>query len=70
MYGRRSGASYDRRGPNTPTTKIADKSQEIYQIKLTLLGTDPPVWRRLLVPADLTLEQLHDVLQLAMDSDD
>lgn len=40
--------------------------QEIYQIKVTLLGTRPPIWRRLLVPADLTLEQLHDVLQLAM----
>jgi len=49
-----------------PTTKTADKLQEIYQIKVTLLGTDPPIWRRLLVPADLTLEQLHHVLQLAM----
>ncbi|MEP6716621.1 MAG: plasmid pRiA4b ORF-3 family protein [Terriglobia bacterium] len=39
---------------------------EIYQIKVTLLDTDPPIWRRLLVPADLTLGQLHDVLQVAM----
>ena len=39
---------------------------EIYQIKVTLLGTSPPIWRRLLVPADLTLERLHDVLQVAM----
>jgi hypothetical protein len=53
-----------------PTTKTVDKSQEIYQIKVTLLGTDPPIWRRLLVPAELTLEQLHDVLQLAMDWED
>jgi hypothetical protein len=52
------------------TTKTVDKPQEIYQIKVTLLGTDPPVWRRLLVPADLTLEQLHDVLQLAMGWED
>jgi len=49
-----------------PTTNIVEKPQEIYQIKVTLLGTDPPIWRRLLVPADLTLEQLHDVLQVAM----
>ena len=48
-----------------PTTNTVDKPQEIYQIKVTLLGTDhPPVWRRLLVPADLTLEQLHQVLHL------
>ena len=53
-----------------PTTNTANKSQEIYQIKVALLGTDPPIWRRLLVPADLTLEQLHDVLQLAMGWED
>lgn len=53
-----------------PTTHSADQPQEIYQIKLTLLGTDPPIWRRLLVPAGLTLEQLHDVLQLAMGWED
>ena len=39
---------------------------EIYQLKVTLLDTSPPIWRRLLVPADLTLAQLHDVLQIAM----
>ena len=50
-----------------PRTNSVEKAQEIYQIKVTLLGADPPIWRRLLVPADLTLEQLHDVLQLAMD---
>jgi hypothetical protein len=53
-----------------PTTNTANKSQEIYQIKVALLGTDPPIWRRLLVPAALTLEQLHDVLQLAMGWED
>ena len=40
--------------------------QEIYQLKVTLLDTKPPIWRRLLVPAGLTLEALHDVLQVAM----
>jgi hypothetical protein len=52
-----------------PTKKIAIP-QEIYQLKVPLLDTRPPIWRRLLVPAGLTLEQLHDVLQVAMGWDD
>jgi hypothetical protein len=51
-------------------TKAIDQAQEIYQIKVTLLGTDPPIWRRVLVPSDLTLEQVHDVLQLAIGWED
>jgi hypothetical protein len=43
---------------------------EIYQLKVTLLGTSPPIWRRLLVPANITLAQLHDVLQTAMGWED
>ena len=52
-----------------PTNPL-EKSQQIYPIKVTLLGTDPPIWRRLRVPANLTLEVLHDVLQLAMGWED
>jgi len=44
--------------------------QDIYQIKVTLRDTRPPIWRRLLVPAGLTLDALHDVLQVAMGWDD
>ena len=51
-------------------TNAIEKAQEIYQIKVNLLGTDPPIWRRLLVPAGLTLGQLHEILQLAMGWED
>ena len=38
---------------------------ELFQIKITLLGTKPPIWRRVQV-RDGTLEDLHNVIQLAM----
>jgi hypothetical protein len=40
--------------------------REIFQIKVTLLGSDPEIWRRLLVPASITLDDFHHVLQIAM----
>ena len=36
-----------------------------YQIKVTLNGIKPPVWRRLLVPGELALKDFHQVLQRA-----
>jgi hypothetical protein len=53
-----------------PTTNTVDRPQEIYQIKVTLLGTDPPIWRRLLVPADLTLDPLHHAPQVIVGWED
>ena len=38
----------------------------IYQLKVTLQGLRPPIWRRLLVRSDATLERLHQTLQIAM----
>lgn len=52
------------------TTSKTELSLEVYQIKVTLRYTRPPIWRRLLVPASLTLERLHNVLQVAMGWDD
>jgi hypothetical protein len=37
-----------------------------YRVRLDLQGAKPPVWRRLELPGDLTLAQLHDVIQAAM----
>ncbi|PZD70820.1 Tyrosine recombinase XerC [Acaryochloris thomasi RCC1774] len=38
----------------------------VYQLKITLLGVQPKVWRRLQVSEVMTLAQLHPVVQAAM----
>ena len=38
----------------------------VYQFKVTLLGTAPPVWRRFLAPAEVSLHRLHLILQQVM----
>ena len=39
---------------------------EVYAIKVTLLDTSPPIWRRILVPREITLRNLHRTLQTVM----
>jgi hypothetical protein len=47
-----------------PTANVF--SQHIYQVKITLLQVKPPIWRRLLIPGDMTMAQFHNVIQAAM----
>lgn len=42
------------------------QTTEVYAIKVTLLDTRPPVWRRILVERDITLRNLHRTLQTVM----
>ncbi len=44
----------------------AARPRSVYQVKITLKGTSPPIWRRLLVWSDTRLSVLHDVIQVAM----
>jgi hypothetical protein len=37
----------------------------VFQIKVTLEGNKPPIWRRLLVHSDITLSDLHHIIQAA-----
>jgi hypothetical protein len=55
------------KAPRRPRAVAPGRVDSTYQIKVQLRDvTKPPVWRRLLVPADVTLDRLHGVIQRAM----
>lgn len=45
--------------------KVETDKRVVYQLKITLLGIQPPIWRRIQV-ADCTLDRLHEAVQTAM----
>ena len=42
----------------------------IYQVKITIQGSKPEIWRRILVPADVRLADLHKIIQIAFNWED
>lgn len=42
------------------------KTAPIYQLKITLDGSTPPIWRRFLVSSNTPLDRLHDAIQVVM----
>jgi hypothetical protein len=49
--------------PNSPEDRIAE-------LKVELVGSEPPIWRRVQVPAAFTLGDLHHLIQIVMGWDD
>ena len=41
-------------------------NKKIYQVQITLKGSRPRIWRRLLVPSDTLLSDFHMIIQTAM----
>lgn len=41
-------------------------NDKAYQIKISIIGSEPLVWRRVIIPADVTFRRLHDVIQFSM----
>src|SRR5438876_1223640 len=38
----------------------------LYELKITLRGSNPAIWRRVQVPGSINLTRLHDVFQVVM----
>ena len=52
--------------PRKTSKRAAAASGAAYQIKITLKGSKPPIWRRVVVPGNIELDGLHQVIQTAM----
>ncbi len=46
--------------------KKEDTPAPLYQLHVSLAFSEPVIWRRLLVPGELTLQEFHRVLQVCM----
>lgn len=54
--------TWERMTPRQPAPGRA----RVYQIKVTLSGSRPPIWRRLSVSGEITLDRLHAILQILL----
>ncbi len=41
-------------------------SEQFFLLRIGLLNIKPEIWRRFVVPADISLDRLHDVIQIVM----
>ena len=58
--------SHRQAAPKQPAKKPTGPGPAIYQLKVSLKFITPQIWRKIQAPADLTLEELHYVLQAVM----
>lgn len=47
-------------------TKKKKEPKSLYQLKITLVGSKPPIWRRLIVKDNTRLDHMHSIIQIAM----
>ena len=49
-----------------PIKKQPAQNLPLYELKITLRGSKPAIWRRVQVPGSINLNRLHDVFQVVM----
>jgi hypothetical protein len=47
-------------------TRKSAPPASVHRLKVTLRGSRPPIWRRFVVASDVTLAELHDIVQIVM----
>jgi len=52
-------------GIEAPAAATPARTGDLYQLKVTLHDTKPPIWRRVLIDGASTLDQVHEVIQAA-----
>jgi hypothetical protein len=53
------------RARRTGGVSVGGGGRSVHRVKITMRGARPPIWRRLEVPSQITLQQLHHVIQQA-----
>jgi hypothetical protein len=48
------------------SNSLIEGDVSIYQLKVSIKGAKPPIWRRILIPASMELIDLHHAIQAAM----
>lgn len=48
------------------SARVKPSARAVYQLKITLKGSKPPIWRRVQTLGGVTLSQLHDIIGVAM----
>ncbi|HUO36783.1 MAG TPA: plasmid pRiA4b ORF-3 family protein, partial [Mycobacterium sp.] len=68
VFGGSAAAVPVKSSPKLPAKrKTKDGQAPVLQLRVDLRGSKPPIWRRLQVPGDIALRELHTLLQVAFD---